>query len=191
MVAEILPTAEESKLLAEYSGDVGALDRPEQLLRSLAAIPRLEGRLKCMMFKAQLEVEMDGLLMQQVVACLCIGSSRQMHAWCSKRNSLYACLCLCLCLYLHLYLCVHPQVDELKEACRLVRESRELHALLQIVLDVGNALNAGTAKGNAVGFRLSTLLKLAEVKASDKKTTLLHFVVRVVRENAPTITHEV
>ena len=60
-------------------------------------------------------------------------------------------------------------------------------ALFQIVLDVGNALNAGTAKGNAVGFKLSTLLKLAELKAVDKKTTLLHYVVDVVRKNAPAI----
>ena len=38
-----------------------------------------------------------------------------------------------------------------------------------------------------MGFRLSTLLKLAELKAVDKKTTLLHYVVEVVRKNAPAI----
>ena len=48
-------------------------------------------------------------------------------------------------------------------------------ALLQVVLSIGNALNGGTAKGNAPGFKLSTLLKLAELKAADKKTTLLHY----------------
>ena len=55
---------------------------------------------------------------------------------------------------------------------------------------MGNALNAGTGKGNAVGFKLSALLKLSELKSSDKtdkKTTLLHFVVEVVRSNAPQI----
>ncbi len=65
MVAEILPSAEESKLLREWEGDAAMLDKPELLLRSLSAIPRLEGRLRAMMFKGQLEVEMDGLLMQQ------------------------------------------------------------------------------------------------------------------------------
>ena len=44
-------------------------------------------------------------------------------------------------------------VKDLREACEAVKASTELHALLQIVLDVGNALNAGTAKGNAIGFR--------------------------------------
>jgi hypothetical protein len=58
---------------------------------------------------------------------------------------------------------------------------------MQVVLDVGNALNAGTAKGNAVGFKLSTLLKLAELKGNDKKTTLLHFVAEVVLQSAPAI----
>jgi len=62
---------------------------------------------------------------------------------------------------------------------RRLSPPQELHALLQIVLDIGNALNAGTSKGNAVGFKLSTLLKLAELKAADKKTTLLHYVVDV------------
>jgi hypothetical protein len=61
---------------------------------------------------------------------------------------------------------------------------------LQVVLSVGNALNAGTGKGNAVGFKLSALLKLSDLKSSDKgdkKSTLLHFVVDVVRSNAPQI----
>ena len=142
-VVEIVPSAEERKLLLDYAGDVRSLDKPEAMLRTLAHIPRLEGRLKAMMFKAQLEADMDGMLMQRV--------------------------------------------DELKSACEEVKASKELHALMQIVLDVGNALNAGTSKGNAVGFKLSTLLKLAELKAADKKTTLLHYVVEVVRKNAPDI----
>ena len=58
---------------------------------------------------------------------------------------------------------------------------------MQIVLHIGNALNAGTARGNAAGFRPSALLKLAEHKAADKKTTLLHYTVEVVQTNAPKV----
>ena len=36
-------------------------------------------------------------------------------------------------------------------------------------------------------FKLSTLLKLVDLRALDKKTTLLHFVVETVRKNAPGI----
>ena len=49
--------------------------------------------------------------------------------------------------------------------------------LLAAVLDLGNALNAGTHRGGAAGFRLDTLLKLADVKGADRKTSLLHFVL--------------
>ena len=49
--------------------------------------------------------------------------------------------------------------------------------LLAAVLALGNALNAGTHRGGAAGFRLDTLLKLADVKGADRKTSLLHFVL--------------
>ena len=127
-----------------YTGEVTNLDKPELMLRQLADIPRLEKRLRVMMFKAQLEVDMDGVLMQRC------SSSRPRAA---------------------------------------IKSCEELHALMQIVLN-GNALNAGTSKGNAVGYKLSTLLKIAELKAADKKTTLLHYVVEVVRK-APTISQPV
>ena len=34
------------------------------------------------------------------------------------------------------------QARDLELACAVVRDSRELHALMQVALDVGNALNA-------------------------------------------------
>eukprot|EP00955_Chlamydomonas_euryale_P002860 30321-Chlamydomonas_euryale.AAC.1 len=34
-------------------------------------------------------------------------------------------------------------------------------------------MNAGTVRGHAFGFKLSTLLKLPDIKAADKKTSLL------------------
>lgn len=41
-------------------------------------------------------------------------------------------------------------------------------------------MNAGTARGDAKAFNLSALCKLSDVKSSDGKTTLLHFVVEEV-----------
>ena len=35
----------------------------------------------------------------------------------------------------------------------------------------------GTQRGAAAGFKLDTLLKLADVKGTDRKTSLLHFVI--------------
>ena len=38
----------------------------------------------------------------------------------------------------------------------------------------------GTRNGAAAGFKLDTLLKLADVKGTDRKTSLLHFVIAQV-----------
>lgn len=50
--------------------------------------------------------------------------------------------------------------------------------LLEAVLKTGNRMNVGTARGGAMAFKLDALLKLADVKGTDGKTTLLHFVVQ-------------
>eukprot|EP00064_Thunnus_orientalis_P015250 superscaffoldBa00002792_g15300 len=52
----------------------------------------------------------------------------------------------------------------------------ELHAVLHLVLQAGNILNAGGYAGNAVGFKLSSLLSLADTKANKPGMNLLHFV---------------
>lgn len=49
--------------------------------------------------------------------------------------------------------------------------------LLEAVLKTGNRMNVGTYRGGAQAFKLDTLLKLSDVKGTDGKTTLLHFVV--------------
>ena len=41
-------------------------------------------------------------------------------------------------------------------------------------------MNVGTSRGGARAFKLDTLLKLAHVKGTDGKTTLLHFVVQEI-----------
>lgn len=50
--------------------------------------------------------------------------------------------------------------------------------LLEAVLKTGNRMNDGTYRGGAQAFKLDTLLKLSDVKGTDGKTTLLHFVVQ-------------
>uniref|UniRef100_A0A3Q2ZPU1 FH2 domain-containing protein 1-like n=2 Tax=Kryptolebias marmoratus TaxID=37003 RepID=A0A3Q2ZPU1_KRYMA len=52
----------------------------------------------------------------------------------------------------------------------------ELHAVLHLVLQAGNILNAGGYAGNAVGFKLSSLLSLADTKSNKPGMNLLHFV---------------
>ncbi|XP_022616854.1 FH2 domain-containing protein 1-like, partial [Seriola dumerili] len=64
----------------------------------------------------------------------------------------------------------------LRSATRELMCCEELHAVLHLVLQAGNILNAGGYAGNAVGFKLSSLLSLADTKANKPGMNLLHFV---------------
>lgn len=68
----------------------------------------------------------------------------------------------------------------LEVACEDLRKSRLFLKLLEAVLKTGNRMNDGTYRGGAQAFRLDTLLKLSDVKGTDGKTTLLHFVVEEI-----------
>lgn len=52
--------------------------------------------------------------------------------------------------------------------------------ILEAVLKTGNRMNIGTNRGDAHAFKLDALLKLIDVKGTDGKTTLLHFVVQEI-----------
>ncbi|XP_045078680.1 FH2 domain-containing protein 1-like [Coregonus clupeaformis] len=52
----------------------------------------------------------------------------------------------------------------------------ELHSILRLVLRAGNYMNAGGYTGNAAGFRIASLLKLADTKANKPDMNLLHYV---------------
>ncbi|GJY38030.1 formin-like protein 6 [Tanacetum coccineum] len=66
----------------------------------------------------------------------------------------------------------------LESASVELRNSRLFLKLLEAVLQTGNRMNVGTNRGEAKAFKLDTLLKLVDVKGTDGKTTLLHFVVQ-------------
>ncbi|KAK7394615.1 hypothetical protein VNO78_15147 [Psophocarpus tetragonolobus] len=68
----------------------------------------------------------------------------------------------------------------LEAACEELQQSRMFLKLLEAVLKTGNRMNVGTNRGDAEAFKLDTLLKLADVKGADGKTTLLHFVVQEI-----------
>lgn len=68
-------------------------------------------------------------------------------------------------------------------ACKDLKESRTFRKLLEVVLKTGNCLNMGTYRGDAQAFKLDSLLKLADVKGVDNKTTLLHFVIQEINKS--------
>ncbi|KAK3121451.1 hypothetical protein QOZ80_8BG0653630 [Eleusine coracana subsp. coracana] len=84
------------------------------------------------------------------------------------------------------------QVSDLKRNLNIVNTSAEeirgsvkLKRIMQTILSLGNALNQGTARGSAVGFRLDSLLKLSDTRARNNKTTLMHYLSKVLSEKLP------
>jgi len=71
-------------------------------------------------------------------------------------------------------------LQTIEQGCKELKNKGLFVKLLEAVLKAGNRMNAGTARGNAQAFNLASLRKLSDVKSTDGKTTLLHFVVEEV-----------
>uniref|UniRef100_A0A7N0TCC6 Formin-like protein n=1 Tax=Kalanchoe fedtschenkoi TaxID=63787 RepID=A0A7N0TCC6_KALFE len=66
-----------------------------------------------------------------------------------------------------------------------IRGSAKLKRVMQTILSLGNALNQGTARGSAIGFRLDSLLKLTDTRARNNRMTLMHYLCKVLAEKLP------
>ncbi|XP_077433934.1 protein diaphanous homolog 1-like [Vanacampus margaritifer] len=82
---------------------------------------------------------------------------------------------------------VKPDVVSVTAACEELRKSTSFSKLLQIILLVGNYMNAGSRNGKAFGFSISYLCKLRDTKSADLKQTLLHFLADVCMEQYPEV----
>ncbi|KAM9366254.1 protein diaphanous homolog 3-like [Symphorus nematophorus] len=82
---------------------------------------------------------------------------------------------------------LHPDILAVNAACDEVRKSRAFGRLLELVLLLGNYMNAGSRNAQSYGFDLSSLCKLKDTKSADQKTTLLHFLAQVCEEEFPNV----
>ncbi|XP_051730669.1 disheveled-associated activator of morphogenesis 1b isoform X1 [Ctenopharyngodon idella] len=77
---------------------------------------------------------------------------------------------------------IKPKVEALAKASKEVLHSRNLKQLLEVVLAFGNYMNKGQ-RGNAYGFKISSLNKIADTKSSiDKNITLLHYLITILEK---------
>lgn len=70
-------------------------------------------------------------------------------------------------------------------ACEEIRNSNKLKEIMKKILYLGNTLNQGTARGAAVGFRLDSLLKLTDTRATNNRMTLMHYLCKVLASRSP------
>ncbi|XP_035858563.1 protein diaphanous homolog 1 isoform X2 [Sander lucioperca] len=82
---------------------------------------------------------------------------------------------------------IKPDVVSVTAACEELCKSQNFTKLLEIILLVGNYMNAGSRNGNAFGFSISYLCKLRDTKSADLKQTLLHFLADVCKEQYPEV----
>uniref|UniRef100_H3DJA3 Inverted formin 2 n=1 Tax=Tetraodon nigroviridis TaxID=99883 RepID=H3DJA3_TETNG len=80
---------------------------------------------------------------------------------------------------------IKPKVKLVEEACQALRNSTLLPVFCRLILDVGNFLNYGSHTGNAVGFKINSLLKLTETKANKSCITLLHHILEEAEAHHP------
>nr|DBA32345.1 TPA: hypothetical protein GDO54_000145 [Pyxicephalus adspersus] len=83
-----------------------------------------------------------------------------------------------------------PQLNSLKQSVEIqtaaateLLQCEELHTIIHLVLKAGNYMNAGGYAGSAMGFRMGSLLKLADTKANKPGMNLMHFVVKEAEKN--------
>ncbi|XP_013116720.1 formin-like protein isoform X4 [Stomoxys calcitrans] len=83
--------------------------------------------------------------------------------------------------------CLHlicPQIQSITSASTSLKQSRKFKALLEIVLAFGNYLNSNK-RGPAYGFKLQSLDTLIDTKSTDKRSSLLHYIVATIRQKFP------
>ncbi|KAM9779112.1 disheveled-associated activator of morphogenesis 1b isoform 3-T3 [Syngnathus typhle] len=82
---------------------------------------------------------------------------------------------------------IKPKVEALTKASKEVLHSRNLKQLLEVVLAFGNYMNKGQ-RGNAYGFKVSSLNKIADTKSSiDKNINLLHYLITILEKKYPKV----
>ncbi|XP_054851312.1 formin-like protein 1 [Eublepharis macularius] len=81
-----------------------------------------------------------------------------------------------------------PQLNSIIAGSMSLKSSTKLRQILEIVLAFGNYLNS-SKRGAAYGFRLQSLDALLDMKSTDRKQTLLHYIVRVIQEKYPELIH--
>ncbi|SBT71577.1 formin 1, putative [Plasmodium malariae] len=77
-------------------------------------------------------------------------------------------------------------LENILESCEAIKGSTKLFTILFTILNVGNTLNYGDPqRGNAFGFKLTTLSKLNDIRSSTKPVkTLLQYICETIYEKS-------
>merc|ERR1719461_153007 len=79
---------------------------------------------------------------------------------------------------------VRPRIEAIHLASKATRNAKKFKKILEIILAFGNYMNSAK-KGSAYGFKMASLDNLAITKSSDKKTTIVNYLVDIVNSKYP------
>ncbi|KAI9209800.1 uncharacterized protein BJ171DRAFT_564305 [Polychytrium aggregatum] len=66
------------------------------------------------------------------------------------------------------------------KALKELHDAEQFPKVLELILTIGNFMNSGSFNGQIHGFKIASLGKLVDTKSADGKSTLLHFVVKII-----------
>ena len=78
---------------------------------------------------------------------------------------------------------ISKQIEEFSAFYDFFEKELSFKRFIEYVLHIGNYLNGKNSKGNAGGFKLDTLLKVAEFKSSNNKVPFLIVVIEQMSAN--------
>ncbi|XP_061660365.1 FH2 domain-containing protein 1-like isoform X2 [Syngnathoides biaculeatus] len=73
---------------------------------------------------------------------------------------------------------VNRSLNIMIKAANELLDCDDLHSVIRLVLKAGNYMNAGGHSADAIGFRMASLLKMADTKANKPGMNLMHYVAK-------------
>ncbi|TVU49536.1 hypothetical protein EJB05_00849 [Eragrostis curvula] len=208
------PTKEEMELLKNYSGDKETLGKCEQFFLELMKVPRVESKLRIFAFKIQFQSQIRDVRKNlQTVSSACeeLRSSEKLKV--IMKNILYMGntlnqgtprgteLRVVDIVSIFEITVQHCCIDEMHQGFFMysvrMKDAPEINLLFSVIYPfitkkisyVGGTRQTKWANyhGQAVGFRLDSLLKLIETRATNSRMTLMHFLCKSLAEKSPEV----
>jgi hypothetical protein len=168
LLQKMVPTEQELKLYKDYvieKKNINLLTEEDKFMLNLTKVERISSKLSIMNYMGNF---FDSLHLISPVSVCCNETAHKIH-----RNQFKLFMSLIL-----------QQIYSIISASTSVKSSKKFKALLEVILAFGNYLNS-CKRGPAYGFRLQSLDTLLDTKSTDKKISLLHYIVATIRQNFP------
>ncbi|GFT29620.1 FH2 domain-containing protein 1 [Trichonephila clavipes] len=82
---------------------------------------------------------------------------------------------------------LEPAIGSIESTAEELKHCEALHEILYMLLVAGNFLNSGGYAGDAAGFKMMSLLKIAETRANKPGINLIHYVAQEAEQKIPNL----